>query len=210
MIGQCQGNAHAKLAPDLPTDEDRRTELSKIVPFLTLFQPTQRHTLTIASTFSRQGGIGPGMGPSPFRVRRNISVVVDHVGVVDIAIGLKRLQDLDNVAIEEIIVVRSIPGRAVVAGAVVTWPEKRVAIKQAVFHGLLQDVMRDPCAQEGVLLPQILIVTSRSNVRSKANDQRHANRQGDHPRDQMECQSSRHGSVVGSGRKSPEFLVCSN
>ena len=86
-------------------------------------------------------------------MRRNESVVVDDVGIINVVVGLKRLQDLYDIAIEETIVFRAVAGRTVAIDKIVMPLEKRVPIKQAVVDRFLQDVLRDVGPQQCILVP---------------------------------------------------------
>ena len=74
--------------------------------------------------------------------------------------------------------------------------EKRVPIEQAVVDRFLQDVLRDSGPQQRILAPQVLIVCLPPQVRTNADCHREHDREGQHARNQMQCQSSGHGLVL--------------
>ena len=84
-------------------------------------------------------------------MRRNETVVVDDVGIVNVVVGLKRLEDLHHVAIEETIVFRSVADCAPIGNTFVVWLEKRLPVKQAVVDGPLQGKLCEASAQQSIL-----------------------------------------------------------
>ena len=141
-------------------------------------------------------------------MRRDESVVVDDIGIINVVVGLKRLEDLHDVAIEEMIVFRPVAGRTVAIDKIVVSPEKRLPVEQAVVDRSFQDELRDPGAQQGVLAAQVLIVCLPPRVGTHANHQRQRDREGQHARNQVQCQSSLHGSILGNEYCVAWHLAC--